>query len=293
MRASTLARLVRPVGSLGLPGFFAVVVEPLHRLVSDSEGVVSAPVHGCSVALDLDEYAQRRIFYGTYEVPEARLVKSLLARGDVVVDVGANIGFFTLLAARAVGAQGHVLAIEPVPANAAALVENVTSNHLLNVEVRQVAVDAAPGIVRLGVQSGERIGGTGKTGTSGGYTVGGAELAVDANAVTLDELVQELGRPVRLVKLDVEGYEPRVLRGFASTLGSAPPDAILIEANASALAGHGASERAVWTPLLAAGYRLHRVGLRGRPRPWNGGPIRSPGGVANILALRPGARAAA
>lgn len=238
--------------------------------------------------LDLTEYVQRRIFYGSFEPAEARLLRRFLRPGDRVLDVGANVGYFTLIAARAVGASGAVVAVEPVEANADALDRNVAVNGFTNVTTRRVAVDAVDGTVDVGLADEPFARERGQDATSGHYTVGGALLSRRVPSVTLDRLSADFspGRPVRLVKIDVEGMEERALEGFRATLGSSPPDAIMMEANAASLRSHGASDRAIRAVLRSSGYRLCRIGLGGRLVVTPGGPGITRGNrVDNVLAV--------
>ena len=84
----------------------------LQHLVSHG-GVRTARVHDCAMELDLCEFIQRMMYLGTYERHETRLVRKYLCPGMTFVDVGANVGYYTTLAAH-VGPKGKVFAVEPV-----------------------------------------------------------------------------------------------------------------------------------------------------------------------------------
>lgn len=290
MHPRRLAVLTRPLGALGVPGWFPLVVEPLHRRLGRTCERVQLRVGGATMDLDLTEYVQRRIFYGSYEPNEARLLRRFLRPGDAVLDVGANVGFFTLLASQAVGPSGRVVAVEPVPANATALERNLRLNDVTNVRVERVAVDSQPGVLHLGLSpdlagDGER----GRDATSGHYTAGGTDLSHEVPAVMLDDVADAVGRRLRLVKVDVEGLEERALAGFRRTLAELPPDALMLEANAASFAMHAASDVRIRQQLETAGYRLRRIGVGGRlvPLAARAGLTR-PGRVDNLFAVRPG-----
>jgi len=123
--------------------------------------------------------------------------------GDVVVDAGANIGAFTLLAAARVGSAGLVVAVEPEPGNFEVLRRNVETNGLRNVAlVRRALLDEAGKIVRMedeGVMS--RVSDTGSS----------------VETTTLDELAREYGSP-RILKMNIEGSEGRALKGAREAL---------------------------------------------------------------------------
>src|SRR4051794_1920829 len=103
------------LGGPRVPGWFPLVVEPLHRRFDGDGGVREVDVLGFRMRVDLGEYMQRRFYYHCYEGPEVRFMSRWVRPGDTVVDVGAHVGLFTLHAARLVGPVGRVLAFEPVP----------------------------------------------------------------------------------------------------------------------------------------------------------------------------------
>ncbi len=133
-----------------------------------------------------------------------------LRPGMVAVDVGANVGCFTMLASRLVGDDGLVIAIEPVEANFACLERTIEENGLRNVRTVRAAVGDHNGEVRLSLseQSGQH---------SGVFKRGDTYATVPSR--TLDSIVADLGLDhVDFVKVDVEGMEPQVLRGAAGTI---------------------------------------------------------------------------
>ena len=106
--------------------------------------------HGFAMNLDLAEFVDRTIFCtGEWEPRETALISELLKPGDTFVDVGANIGYFTLLASRLVGATGKVIGIEANPRTFKLLEANVALNHCANVDLRHVAAGEAPGFATM------------------------------------------------------------------------------------------------------------------------------------------------
>src|SRR6202790_3105758 len=102
----------------------------LLNLVTPNEGIRNARVFGLQFELDLGDWIQRSIYLGTFEPLETRLVAGFLAPGMTVIDVGANVGYYTALAASKVGSKGRIFAIEP-GARAFARLENlIAKNHL-------------------------------------------------------------------------------------------------------------------------------------------------------------------
>jgi FkbM family methyltransferase len=152
--------------------------------------------------------------HGTNELAVQTALADVLRPGDVFFDVGANVGFFAMLAARIVGPTGSALAFEPVPANVAQVRANARRNQLDNVTVFELAVGAADGTATLSLAA----------------HPGGAALASAAPppdpigsivvAVASIDALLAAGRvpPPDVVKIDVEGAEEDVLRGMATTL---------------------------------------------------------------------------
>lgn len=264
MEPSVLQRLVvgllrLPGRTLPIPGWFPLVVEPVHaRLgLGSSQTVV---LGDWRLELDITDYVQRRIFYNTHEIPEARWIARFLRRGARVLDIGANIGYFTLIAARNAGSAGRVVAVEPVPENTAALSRNVhASGAEAVVELHEMAAGSTDGMLSIGlpfVQSGEQ------TPTSGDFTAYGTIGSVEVPVRRLDEVFAD-SPPFDLVKVDVEGMEPEVLRGMNGLFEGAPPEAVLLEINPRALARGGFTAHDVFEPLEQRGYVLHRIGILG------------------------------
>lgn len=156
---------------------------------------------------------------GTNELPVQQAIVDHLVPGGVFYDVGSNVGFFSLLAARHVGAEGRVFAFEPLPINARCIRANAALNGLDNVIVVPAAVGATAGTEPLYV-----------TTHPGGATLSGADCPPDVTGTievpvtTIDEFVRRgEGLPPSLVKIDVEGVELDVVRGMTETLTSTRP----------------------------------------------------------------------
>ena len=156
---------------------------------------------------------------GHHERAVQSKLEELLSPGDVVWDVGAHIGFLSLLSARLVGPGGRVLAFEPMAMNRARLVSSIESNGTPNVEVDERA---------LGAKSGDRVLYIGDA--SATWTLRadrGAKKGLPAYCTTLDEVAASNLAPA-LIKIDVEGAEVDVLRGGAQLLADHRPK-LLVE----------------------------------------------------------------
>jgi FkbM family methyltransferase len=181
------------------------------------EGEVLTIERGEAAGLRLRAMADAPIWLsGNVERPVQALLRRVLRPGDVFFDVGAGIGFFTIIAARLVGGSGTVVAFEPDARSIDALHTNVNVNDFVNVVVVPKAVSAAPGSARLEGRSSALS--TLVDVSAGPATAPRvATTSVDAFVAASPELAP------RLVKIDVEGHEVEVLRGMATTLSQHTP----------------------------------------------------------------------
>jgi FkbM family methyltransferase len=156
-----------------------------------------------------------RLFLGTYEPEQTALFCQQIRAGDVVFDIGANAGYYTLMGAQLVGQRGKVIACEPETRIAAFLRRHVEANRLTNVSIIQSAVGGESGVARFSRGKGT---GTGRMSDAGDLTV---------RVRTLDEIAREHGLLPTHIKSDVEGAELDVLRGGQETLTQARPTIFL------------------------------------------------------------------
>jgi FkbM family methyltransferase len=152
---------------------------------------------------------------GAYEAVVVKWLQESLKSGDTFFDVGANVGFYAVLAAGLVGPAGLVVAVEADPNVAEILADNFRANHLTNARVVSGAVTDHAGTVRLG-----RAPASGWT----GLYYGKPDEWINVPAFTGDGLVKSLQTgKIDAVKIDVEGAEGRVLVGMTELLAKARP----------------------------------------------------------------------
>jgi FkbM family methyltransferase len=222
------------------------IAAAVRQLRGRSDAIVTLD-GGARVRVDLDTSHGRRLYaYGFCE-PAARALRGLATPGGVVLDGGANIGLFTVLAATLVGRAGLVVACEPAPATMALLRENVARNALEHVTLREAALADAPGLLTLRVFDP----GSGYSSFAPADAAGAHE--VEVAVTTLDELAGDLLDRVTLVKLDVEGAELRALRGASALLSRARPD-FIVELEDAHLARQGSAIADVQSLFEDAGY---------------------------------------
>jgi FkbM family methyltransferase len=165
-------------------------------------------------------YASADYLAGTNETPVQRAIAQHLVKGKTFYDIGANIGFFSVLAARLVGESGLVYSFEPVPENAAAIRRNARLNGFNNVTVLEQAVSVSSGSANMlltGHPGGAQLD------TARGFLVTPSRQII-VPTVSIDGLLAEGSiKPPDVVKLDVEGVELDALRGMSGTLKSIKP----------------------------------------------------------------------
>jgi FkbM family methyltransferase len=214
-------------------------------LAPPAEGKVEITVGGARLRLDLSESMQRDVFYGLCDAFDRALLLSFLRGGGDFVDVGANIGLYSITIAVALGDRGRVLAIEPNAAAADQLASNLELNHCDNVIVAQCVASDAPG------QKSLRVPTSGETAWSSMSAAGFDHSLVEVAATRVDDQVKQHGLRVQAVKIDVEGHELEVLAGMEQTLATRP--AVLCEVNGGSTAGE------VKRSLEERGYESFRV----------------------------------
>jgi FkbM family methyltransferase len=170
-----------------------------------------------------------------------RLFKTHIRRGDVVYDLGANVGFFTLLAAKLVGASGQVNAFEPLPRNLIRLRRHLQLNRVTNVTVFPLAIARTAGVAQFNIAESPSMGSLQERGT------------LEVQTASLDDLVRSGAiAPPSLMKIDVEGGEHDLLTGAAETLSKYRPTILL--------STHGYQQHELcWSLLSTAGYTLELI----------------------------------
>ena len=170
---------------------------------------------------------------GHYELPIQQCLARELRTGDVFYDVGANAGFFSLLASKCVGSAGKVFAFEPLPENACSIRSQLELNDINNCTVVQAAVSDRDGTIEF--SSGEDTS-TAHIKGARGEEDGGPMFSV--RTISLDQFTQETSPP-DFIKMDIEGAEILALEGAAAILGGMHPPRMLIEFHGEELAHQG------------------------------------------------------
>lgn len=233
---------------------------PLSRLIRRSlnraapTGLTEIEISAGALAgmkMRLDLQSEKDYWLGTYEVELQSAIGELVQPGWTVYDVGANVGYISLMLARAVGETGRIFAFEALPANVERLRENLALNRLESPRVQVVhgAVAAASAPVRFLIGPSDDMG---KADGSAGRQTDYIE-AIEVPGLSLDEFIYTQGNPApHVIKMDIEGGEVLALPGMKRLLAEARP-LILLELHGPEAA------RLAWETLTAAGYTIARM----------------------------------
>ena len=205
---------------------------------------------------------------GYWEAGVTRALLRLVRTGDHVIEVGANVGYYTLLFASRVGSKGSVTAFEANPRMVDLLRRTLATNGLTGAaRVVPLAVTDRPGRVTL-----HRLGR--QQGSSSIYAFAPEDLAVwddevsplEVEATSLDAFFGAEAPPVDLVKIDAEGAEPAIVAGMGRLLGRSPRARLVIEFIPASLERAGHDPRVFLASLTGLGFRLQTIDRRGRVR---------------------------
>lgn len=220
---------------------------------------VVSTAFGARMHCDTRDFIQRYVYYfGTWEPNLSAWLPRRLAPGDVFVDVGANVGYFALLAARAVGTTGAVVAIEPSTEVLAALARNLALNESGHVRVIQAAATDVEKELRVVFGGEHDMGGT--------RTVDPAAAAAAAAGVRIqgrplyDLLTPDERVRARVVKIDVEGAEWDVLTGLHLERGGFRDDLeLIVEVAPQRLVQRGRDAAALLAWMRSLGFQAYTL----------------------------------
>ena len=196
------------------------------------------------------------IRWGVWEARETQFMRTLLRPGDTFVDVGANIGYFSVLAAGCIGSEGYLIAFEPEPRNLELLRMNL-ARHLVqpNATVLPVAAYSHPCQMTLALNEANR---------GDHFLAPHASGGVQVRCVRLDDV---LPRSVDVVKIDTQGFDHDVLAGLSQTIAANPALVVLTELSLTKLGDRHLDVDEVLAGYLARGFGIEALDPSGRPFP--------------------------
>ncbi|MEE8296748.1 MAG: FkbM family methyltransferase [Hyphomicrobium sp.] len=211
------------------------------------------------IRADLNDWLQRQIFmYGIYRVEEKHrhMMLSRVREGGTIVDVGAHIGYYSLLFAKRAGQSGRVFAFEPSTQTHARLVENISLNDLANITTVKAAASDEAGTATINLAAGSN------TGSTSLHFDNGAVDTEQVETIVIDDYLERHGiDEVNLIKIDVEGHELHALQGLRRTVSVPAEKApeLFVEVNENTLQSAGTPMKAIFDELATAGYKAYRI----------------------------------
>ncbi|MCH8012631.1 MAG: FkbM family methyltransferase [Candidatus Marinimicrobia bacterium] len=179
-------------------------------------------------------------------------IKTILNNGDKFIDIGANEGFFSLIASRIVGSSGKVIAIEPQSRIQEVLIRNISENNALNIELHQIVISDKKGVATLHLSPLSIHGST-------PIFKGWQKYSVSTEYVLMTTLSAFLSMvnisKIKLVKIDVESSEYEIILGSKDVFSTGLIENIALELHPDRLKKRGKSEKEIIDFLLSIGYK--------------------------------------
>lgn len=245
---SIYKRVVKIFSGYGIGEFYPVRV--VKEFILSHLKSTFAEVNGHKMFLDSKDSLCLSI-YGIWEAFETELVKKEIKKGDIVLDIGANIGYYTLIFAKLVSEEGKVYAFEPDPNNFALLKKNVEINGYKNVVLVQKAVSNKTGNLRLYLSkdnlADHRI-----------YNSHDERRFVEIEAVRLDDFFKNYNGKIDFIKMDIEGSEGGAIQGMFELLEKNNVK-IITEFWPSGLKRFGMDPGEYLKLLIKIGFKLYEV----------------------------------
>jgi FkbM family methyltransferase len=215
---------------------------------------------GLAMECALSDEVQNNIWWlgSGYEIGETRFIKRQLKPGMIFYDVGANVGYYSLIASRLVGANGKVHAFEPVARQFNSLCANIKRNSLTNIVANKLIVSDSVGQMTINLGPSDN---SGKASVV--KQVGLSPIHETVEATTLDDYRRGQSSPnIDVIKIDTEGHELSVLQGAVQTLRHEKP-LVLVEVKNRLLRCAGTSRDELFAFFFDLGYEAFSISNRG------------------------------
>lgn len=233
----------------------------MHR---EGETRTATSRYGYTMKCSMNDWIQWQIHYFGDYLAEAKYARYLISEsrpGDIFIDIGANVGYYSLLMSKLVGAEGLVYSYEAFESTYQRLLENLKLNDATNVVASQVAVASSSGKLDIEIIAEDNIGAARVSRNS----TESRTTTVSSN--TIDQMLQgEDLSTLRFLKMDIEGFEVEALIGAIETLRRFKPTC-LIEIHRDQLATFGASPEELFGFMGELGYQAHHISDDGTLEP--------------------------
>jgi len=263
----------------------------LYQALMPQKRVILIPVQEHQMYIDIGDMgdlAPALVSTGIYNKQMTKVVESVITREMVCLDIGANIGYFTLIMARLAGEKGRVFAFEPEPYNFDLLVKNITVNGYHNITPVKKAISNKNGRTTLFVDKTNL--GSHSLARQGENTHTFGRDTIEVETQTLDSFFRDYNGKIDFIKIDVEGAEPAVLEGMETMINQNKDLLIITEFLPNVISRFGSLPEEYLSRLVNYGFNLY--GIDEEKESFALMDIASllkecsPGKLANILARR-------
>lgn len=223
-------------------------------------GIASATVLGKKMFLDLSDRTICENLYvrRVWEPQVTRHLRTFLSQGMTVLDIGANVGYYTLLFSELVGSNGRVFAFEPEPSRFNLLKANVEENRCTNVVLRREAVSNMTGEMRLNMDP------RANPGDNRLFDWPDARSSVMVKTVRLDDLFPDPLSSVDFVKMDIQGAEAIAFQGMRNLVSTSRAITVLMEFWPEGISKSGMEPKAYLDDLVKSGFHLYVIDDEGQ-----------------------------
>ena len=224
------------------------------HLVTPYRTQVSIPGGG-RISVDLTDHIQRQIYFlGHYERNITDLVFRTIKPGDTFLDIGANVGYYSILAGHLVGPTGSVHSFQPIPSIFSALEDNVALNRLHNVHLNRLALHDSSGKLELHLPDPRNSGLGSSIQRPRPYHTG---QTVECESERLDNYLRGNNvQNIKLIKMDIEGAELLAMQGMTETFSRSPAPNVICEADEDLLSNPGFSAEDLVRFMTNFGYHV-------------------------------------
>ncbi len=241
-----------------------LLAERLSRLLGLlARGKIKSTVNGACMMLDLGEVIQRRMFLGVYEPEQTKWARECVGPGDICIDIGASFGHYATLFASLVGPDGKIFAFEPSPLASKVLEDMIHESNIHNIDLIKAAVGEKNGFVNLFLPTTKYL-----------YSPSIMESDPSFSSVEIPVIALDTFQPlkqsnkIKIMKIDVEGYEPNVLEGMKIMLKNRIVENIFCEFNSWWLSQNSTTTNDLFNIFSEYGYVIykkteHQKGLKG------------------------------
>lgn len=237
-------------------GKWRVVDWVFEKFLAKSGKVEVVPIgNGITIKCNLWDELQNGVWWlgDSFEKNQTSYIKSILKPGMTLLDVGANIGYYSIIASPILGDRGQIHAFEPVAQQYADLQANISRNNLKNIHAKKLIVSEKSGMMTI------NLGGDDNSGTASvAFAPSNNGRSETVETVSLDEYVAKNRLKVDVIKVDVEGHELSVFKGARETLKQQKP-ILLAEVKQFLFKRAGTSREELYSFLSELGYQAYAI----------------------------------